>query len=430
MTVTGPTLAVSRGVAGWTLFMLFLVNALNVGDRTLLGVVTEPVRMELNLSDTQMSLANGFLFVLFNLVGGLIIARFVDRGNRTRILAMGIAGWSVATAATGLAEDFFTLSLARIGVGIGEATAFPAAMSLIPDLFSPTARGKAIAVFQSSTLVGVIGGTILAGVLAASFGWRVMFQICGAAGVFVALVLLVTVREPRREAPSDAGAALPWGRDLLDALRRVLRQPGFPMLALAFGASGMMVAVLGAWGPAFLQRSHGVPLAQVGVVIGPAVGIGGIAGMLVSGALADRLAARHGDTLAMLRVPLIALPLSVPFLAGFVALPTIGLTMLSAAMMNFLVSCSYAPCVNYAVTNVGPADRGLVSSLLLAASGLVGSGLGPFIVGVASDLLTPTYGSNGLRYAIGAMIPTPLIAFALLWLAVRQARRGREPAPA
>ena len=422
--MTAAAKPVSRGAACWTLFVLLLANAFNVGDRTLLGVVTEPVRLELDLSDTQMSLANGFLFVLFNLAGGLVIARFVDRGNRKRILALGLAGWSLATAATGLAQDFFTLSLARIGVGIGEATAFPAAMSLIPDLFSPSARGKAIGVFQSSTLIGVIGGTILAGVLAALHGWRSMFEICGAAGVVLAGVLLLTVREPHRELAAEA-TALPWARDLRDGLKRILGQPGFCAMALAFGVSGMMVAVLGAWGPAFLQRSHEVPLAQVGVVIGPAVGIGGIAGMLVSGALADRLAARHGDSLAMLRVPLVALPLSVPFLAGFVTMPTIGLTMLSAAMMNFLVSCVYAPCVSYAVGNVAAGDRGLVSSVMLAAAGLVGSGLGPFIVGVASDALTPIYGGEGLRYAIAAMIPTPAIAFALLWLAVRQAARAR-----
>jgi MFS family permease len=132
--------------------LLFLANVLNTGDRGLLGVVTEQVRGELSLSDTQMSLANGLFFTVFNLVGGLFLARMIDRGNRVRILAFGIAGWSLATAATGLATDFATLALARIGVGIGEATAFPAAMSLIPDLYSAQARGRAVAVFQSSAL--------------------------------------------------------------------------------------------------------------------------------------------------------------------------------------------------------------------------------------------------------------------------------------
>ena len=126
--------AVSPTVAGWTLFLLFLANVLNVGDRMLLGVVTEPVRKDLALSDTQMALANGLLFVLFNLIAGLFIARLVDRGNRVRILVLGIAGWSLATAATGLAENFTMLAIARLGVGAGEATAFPAVMSLIPPV--------------------------------------------------------------------------------------------------------------------------------------------------------------------------------------------------------------------------------------------------------------------------------------------------------
>ena len=412
-----------RGDAAyWTLFVLFLVNVFNVGDRTLLGVVTEPVRMELALSDTQMSLANGFLFVLFNLVGGLVIARVVDRGNRKRVLALGVAGWSIATAATGLAHGFLGLALARVGVGIGEATAFPAAMSLIPDLFAPAARGKAVAVFQSSGFIGIVGGTILAGVLAASLGWRGMFGICGVAGVLLALLLVLTVREPRRENLETVNEAGSRFQDLAQGARRVLAIPGFTPLALAFGTSGMMTSVLAAWGPAFLQRSHGVPLAQVGLVIGPAVGLGGIAGTLFAGAVADRLVRHHGSAAAMLRVPLVTLPLAIPFMAGFALLPSLVPTMISAAAMNFLLSCAFAPCVNYAVTAAAPGDRGLTSTFMLAASGLIGSGLGPFIVGALSDGFAPRYGAEGLRYAICAMIATPLVATALLWLAMRRSR--------
>ena len=408
--------------ARWTLFLLFLTNMLSVGDRTLLGVVTEPVRHDLALSDTQMSLANGLLFVLFNLVGGLLIARLVDRGNRMRILALGVAGWSISTAATGLAHGFLGLSLARIGVGIGEATAFPAAMSLIPDLFRPHVRGTAVAVFQSSTFVGIVGGTVLAGVLAAALGWRSMFFICGAAGVVLAAVLLITVREPERDTPSKDELPSPWLADLAAGVRRVASAPGFVTLALAFGVAAMMTAVLGAWGPAFLQRLHGVPLEQVGIVIGPAVGIGGMAGTILSGALADRLARRSGTPSAMLRVPLFALPLSTPFVAGFVFAPTLTLTMISAAVMNVLLSCAFVPCVNYAVTRADPGDRGLASTIMLVSSGLIGGALGPFIVGVLSDHLTPDFGAEGLRLAISAMIVTPLVAAAFLLAAIRRER--------
>jgi MFS family permease len=269
--------------------------------------------------------------------------------------------------------------------------------------------------------VGVIGGTIAAGLLAAALGWRAMFQICGVAGIGIAVLLLATVREPARErVQQETGDS--WLADFLAGARRILGRPGFLTLALCFGVSGMMVAVLGAWGPAFLQRSHGLSLAEVGLAIGPAVGLGGVTGMLVSGVWADRLIARRGYPAAMLRIPLLALPLSVPFVAGFVMAPTLALAMLSAAAMNFLVSCAYTPCVNYAVTTVDPADRGLVSSLLLAASGLIGTGLAPFIVGALSDLLTPGFGAEGLRYALLSMIPTPLIATGLIWRTIHLAR--------
>lgn len=406
--------------AAWTLVLLFLANVLNVGDRTLLGVVTEPVRHDLTLSDTQMSLANGLLFVLFNLVGGLVIARLIDRGNRTRILALGIAGWSISTAATGLAHDFATLSLARIGVGIGEATAFPAAMSLIPDLFRQQVRGTAVAVFQVSTFVGIVGGTVLAGVLAAALGWRSMFFICGATGMFVAAVLALTVGEPERETPADRNEATgTWVADLLAGLRRVCGMPGFVPLAVAFGVAGMVTAVLNAWGPAFLQRLHGVPLDRVGIVIGPAVGIGGMAGTMLSGPIADRLVRGRASVSAMLRLPLFALPLSAPFVAGFVFAPSLTLAMLCAAVMNVLISVAFVPCVNYAITLAHPGDRGLTSTVMLVSYGLIGGALGPFIVGGLSDIMTPRLGAEGLRFAISAMIVTPLVAAAFLLAAIR-----------
>lgn len=425
--------SVTAAAVSWTLFLLTLANVLNAGDRMLLGVVTEPVRHDLALSDTQMSLANGLLFVLFNLIGGVFIARLADRGNRVRILVVGIAGWSLATAATGLAHGFAVLALARVGVGVGEATAFPAAMSLIPDLFSPQVRGRAVAVFQSSSFIGIVGGTVLAGVLAAWLGWRAMFFACGLAGIVLATVLVITVSEPAREKPPDQdGLGERWLAGLRAGLRRVGSSPGFVALAIGFGISVMMVSVLGAWGPAFLQRLHSVPLQQVGIVIGPAVGIGGLAGTLLSGAFADRLVRRRRSLSAMLRVPLVALPLSTPFMAGFIFAPTLFLTMACAAAMNFLLSCSFVPCVNYAVARADPADRALASAVMLASSGLIGGALGPFIVGALSDALTPQLGVPGLRYALSAMIVTPILATGFLALAARNANdapaASRQPA--
>lgn len=420
--MTAGRRSISPPLAAWTLFLLFLANVLNVGDRMLLGVVTEPVRHDLALSDTQMALANGLLFVLFNLIAGLFIARLVDRGHRVRILTIGIALWSIATVATSLARNFPELAAARLAVGAGEATAFPAVMSLIPDLFRPQVRGTVIGVFQSSSFIGIVGGTILAGVVAAALGWRPMFIVCGLAGVVLAVIVVLTVREPAREEPpdptEDAGR---WLAGLAAGLRRVMTIPGFVPLALGFGISAMMGAVLGAWGPAFLQRSHGVPLREVGIVIGPAVGIGGLVGTLVSGAIADWLVRKHRSMSAMLRLPLVALPLAAPLMAGFIFAPTLLATMICAAGMNFLLSCAFVPCINYAVGRAGAGDRALVSTVMLAASGLIGGALGPFIVGALSDSLAPQLGAEGLRYALSAMIGSPLLASVFLFAAFRRA---------
>ena len=414
--------SIPGGVAWWTLFILFMANLVSVADRALLGVVTEPVRLDLGLSDTQMSLANGLLFVTFNLGAGLFIARMVDRGNRKWILAAGVLGWSLATAATGFATDFFTLSLARIAVGIGEATAFPVALSMIADLFRPERRAGAVGIFQASNIVGIVGGTIAAGIIAAMLGWRNMFVVCGLAGVVLTVIIMVTVREPVRE---DAASRLPekagdFIADFVAGGKRILSEPGFLLLALGFGFSTTLGSTLGTWGPAFFQRVHNVPLAEVGLVIGPPIGIGGISGMLFSGLLANWLVKRSGRQPDMLRIPLIALPFAFPFIAAFVFSPSLPVTMLSAGAMNFLLSCTAAPCVTLAIGSVAPSDRGLAATLMLVFSGLLGGALGPFVVGVISDLATSGQDAQGLRYGLSFILLVPVLSTIALLMAMSQ----------
>ena len=411
----------SRVVAGWTLAVLFLTNFLSVADRALLGVVTEPVRVDLGLSDTEMSLANGFLFVGFNLIAGIFIARLVDRGNRKRILVVGVIAWSVATALTGWASGFYTLALARVAVGVGEATCFPVALSMIPDMYRAQRRAGAVAVFQTSTYVGIIGGTIIAGIFAAAAGWRNMFIICGAAGIVVVALLMLTIREPVRETGEDE--VLPtqaFFADLLNGMRRILSQPGYVALSTGFGISTAIVSTLSAWGPAFMQRVHDVPLAKVGLVIGPPVGIGGIAGMMFSGLLANWVAKRRGQQRDMLFIPLVTLPLAVPVVFAFLFSPSLTVAMVAVGTMNFLLSCTWAPCLALSLTLAAPTDRALASTLMLVASGLLGGGLGPLVVGLVSDLATSGQDAAGLRLGMSFMIAVPIISLVLLALAWRR----------
>lgn len=417
MSATETETAPARGkmVAAYGLTLLFLANLLNYADRSLLGIVVEPVRRELGLNDTQISIVSGVAFSLFYLVAGVAIARWVDRGNRRLILALGVALWSGATAATGLAQDFVSLAVCRMLIGIGEATVFPVALSLLADLYPGPKLARPVSIFQSSSGVGLMIGAVLAGLLAAAFGWRTMFMGFGAAGVVLVLLIAFTMRPTPRTVSVDPQPLKDGG--VLTAIRSIMSVPGMGWLAFGYAASNMMLACLPTWAPAFLLRSHGVELASVGAVVGPPAVIGGIAGTILSGILAARLVERSGNRWAGLIVPIIALPLAIPAYAVFLFAPTLPLVILAVAVMNFALTSSLGPCVALAVSLVPPARRGLTSTLMLVVQTLLAFALAPYIVGVASDALRPLYGEEALRHALALMMAAPVIASILIWIA-------------
>lgn len=424
MTATDEaTPPIRRFRSSYYLFLLFLANLLNIADRSLLGIVVDPVRADLRLSDTEISIVSGTAFVLFNLVVGLFIARWVDRGNRKLILILGVALWSGATALTGVAEGFFSLATARVLVGVGEATAFPVAISMIADLFAAQRRPRAISIFQSSTFVGLVLGSILAGRLAAAYGWRAMFLMCGIAGFVLVLLLILTLREPTRY---EGGVAQRVTSELntLQSASQLLRISGFVALSLGTAFATMSVSVLPVWAPAFLLRSHNVSLSAVGALIGPAVGLGGITGTIVSGIIASALIRKHGAEVYALLVPLIAVPLATPFFAIFTFAPSLTMTMAAAAIMNFLLAMTLGPCVAVAIAIAPPRMRAVSSTCMLLVSGIVGGALAPVIVGRVSDWLQGSAGADSLRYGLATMAPTPLIAALFLWIAFSRIRRA------
>ena len=404
-------------VAAYGLALLFAANMFNFADRALLGIVVEPIRKELLLSDTQISVVSGFAFSLFYLIAGVGIARWVDRGNRRLILALGIAFWSAATAGTGLAHGFLSLAATRMLVGIGEATVFPVAMSLLADLYPGPKLSRSASIFQASAGVGIMLGSVLAGLLAASLGWRTMFELFGAAGIALAALIVLTMRPtPRILAGPSALATV----GLFGAIRAILRVPGMAWLALGYGMADMTLACLPIWAPAFLLRSHGVPLAGVGALVGGPAVIGVILGNIVSGMIATWLIQRTGNRRAGLIVPIVALPLAVPAYALFVFAPSMAAVLAGIAVMNFMLASSLGPCVALAVSLVPASRRGLTSTLMLIVQTILAFAIGPLIVGVVSDAVASTYGAQSLRYGLAVMIVAPLIASLFLWLA-----RGR-----
>jgi MFS family permease len=425
----GPLSAPRPMYAAYVLGLLFLVNVVNVIDRVVVGVLIDPIKKDLLLTDTQLSIISGFAFVAFHLVAGLYVARWVDRGNRRIILAAGVGLWSLATALTGLAQDFHTLVICRFVVGAGEATAFPVAVSLIADFFRPEHRPRALGIFQSSNFIGVVAGSVLAGLIALTFGWRIVFLVCGGAGVVFAAVVLVSLREPRRRR-ARSGTAIEH-RSFWSAIRLLARQRGFPMLTVAFGVSGMSIGSLSAWAPAFLQRVHHLDIAQVGAAIGPAIGIGGVLGSIAWGTVAERMVKRTGLECSALLVPVIALPLAVPFFIAFLLVPTLSVALFCVGVGNFLMASTLGPCISVATGMSPPDERAFASNFLFIGQAVIGLALAPLIVGYLSDTLTAQLGAISLRWALVPAMATPAAAGLMLLLSFRAAKGTRRiPQPA
>ena len=303
---------------------------------------------------------------------------------------------------------------------MGEATAFPVAISMISDLFSAPRRPRSIAIFQASTFLGIVVGSILAGVLAAAHGWRAMFLICGLSGFALVALMIVSMREPERIGGTEGETG--QEADLLHAIGHLMRLPGFVALSLGMAFAGMAVSALPVWAPAFLLRSHGVPLAAVGAIIGPAVGLGGISGTVASGMLASYLVRKRGGDVYGLLVPLIAVPLAAPFYLVFISASSLTLAMTSATVMNFLLATAVGPCIAVAISIAPSRMRAVSSTLMLLALGIIGGAIAPLIVGWASDLLAPQYQGESLRYALATMAPTPLIAGLFIWWSFKRIR--------
>ena len=422
--------APSAGYANYVLGMLFVVNVFNIVDRSIMGLLVDPVKNEMALTDTQMSLLTGFAFVSFYLVFGIFIARIADRGSRRLLLAAGIAIWSLMTALTGLAQDFTTLVIARIGVGIGEAACFPVAMSLIGDFFPSEKRPRAVSIFQASQYVGIVGGLVLIGWLAEYYGWRTAFIVVGLPGLLVAALFYATVRDPERGRHDAVAPEAPakFGRAMASILGNG------PLVALIFvmGFGTMGIVTLASWSPPFLQRIHGLSVGEVGSVVGPAVGLPGIIGTVGGGILASWLARRTGRAGAALLVPLVGLFLAAPAFTLFVFADALPFAIAGLALGNMCVSTVFGPPVAVALSIAPPQLRALTSSVLLVVQSLIGAGLGPFIVGRTSDALAAELGVESLRYALIVVPVAPLIAATMLvfvYLSMKRRESARNEVP-
>lgn len=379
------------------LAVLWVVYVFNFIDRNILSILLEPIKQDLGASDTAMGFLTGFAFAVFYTFAGIPIARLADRSSRRLVMAAGIAFWSVATAASGLVRSFGQLALARIAVGVGEASATPAAHSLISDYFPPERRTRALAIYNTGANFGILFGLVLGGWLQQTFGWRTAFVVVGLPGLLVAGLVALFIREPERGA-SEGRAATEPAPTLRESLRFLRGLHTYRHIALAAGLYAIPSYGTIAWMPTFVVRVFDESYAEVGLVLGLAMGIGGAAGTYLAGVACDRLLVR--DVRWQLWIGALASGLNVPFTAVMLLAPSFW-SGLPFYVVAAILSPMFAAPTYALVQGLAPLRmRAMASAVVLFVLNLIGLGLGPTVVGILNDVLEPTYGETAIRYSL------------------------------
>ena len=405
--------------------ILFLVYVMGYIDRQLVSVLLESIKADLGASDSQMGFLSGLAFAISYSVVGLPIARMADTGVRRSIIAAGLAVWSAMTALTGAGRNFAEILLARIGVGAGESAAGPPGHSLLSDYFPLEQRGRALAIYSAGGSVGMVLGLWGGGYLGDVYGWRMAFVIAGLPGILLAIVVRLTVREPRRGRFESKAPASE------DSLRVVLSTlwgtPAFRWITLA--ATLHVFAGFGAstWNPAFLQRIHGMSQADSGFWLGPVSGIGSFTAGLFWGYAVDMWG--KSDLRWYVWLPTIATLVAMPFSYAFILWPNdnaVWFLPVSAFFGNCYAGATFAMVQALAK----PHMRAMAAAGVLFVMNLGGLGLGPTVIGVMNDWLQPRFGIEAIRVSLLIIgLPHILAAVFGLW-AARTLRADVEAAQA
>ena len=412
-----------------SLVLLTLVYVFSFIDRQVLSILIEPIKREFGASDTQMGLLSGLAFGLLYAALGVPVGRLADRRSRRNIVALCCSLWSLATMACGMATQFWQLLLARMSVAVGEAGGMAPSISIVSDLYPKHRRSLAISLFMMGPHFGSLVGLALGGWIAQQYGWRATFLWFGAPGVVLGLLVWLLVREPRRQGVTAATA--PSAEPMLRQVWRLLSIPAFRYLALACGIAGVAGYGYGVWSPSFLVRSHGLDIAQAGLLYGGASGLGAIAGALFCGWLCDRLVQR--DMRWQLGLPLAGVALSLPLALGFFLWPagghwSVGGLQIPHALafaLGFAFFASWWPPLSYSAVShmVEPAERSVAAALLNFFITLFGVGAGPLVTGALSDWLTPLYGAEALRHALLGAVSLLALTLVFMALAIEPYRR-------
>jgi MFS family permease len=408
--------------AWFLLAVLFIAYICSTLDRFVISLLIDPIKHDLGLSDTQISLLQGLAFSLIFALATLPVGYLVDRVNRTRLIAVGVAFWSLMNSLCGLSASFTHMFAARAGVGVGEAALGPSAYSLITDSFPKRRYGLALGMYTAGGTIGsglslVIGGFVIAAIMRHGAitvplvgtlqPWQTSFIVVSAPGFLIALIML-WLREPPRQVRKLSTGDGP-NKSILSRFLRIQRRT-LVLHHLAAGISNLVVAGALSWVAPLFMRVHGWSVSQAGLGAGGAFVIGSTIGLLGGGALSDA-AMKHGP-----HWRLIVCACSTLLAAGFalsyplVSSPDLAILLYGCVAMLAIIPAGVA---NAALQFITPSSiRGKISSYYLFAIGMLNI-IGPTLIAMVGDRFFPSH--DGIRYALAIVLPSCLILSSLLF---------------
>jgi len=405
--------------------MMCLVYTLSISDRYSISTVLEPIRRELHLSDANIAFLTGVSLAIFYVIFGFPLSALIDRRNRRNIIGICLIAWSALTAATGVARSYGQLLLARIGVGVGEAGGTPGANSILSDFFPPSRRSMALSVFSLGAPIGAWLGSQVAGAIAYRFGWRAMFLALGVPGLLAGVLVLVSIREPRRGCLDECGDGAP-APSFLETMGFLLRQRSAMHLILAQSLTALWGWGLMWWTPAFLMRSYSLNVDQAGGILGPIHLIGGSLAMVASTWLLSR--PWLSDEPRVLR--LLALNIGLATVVTAVIYGTHSLALTRALFWLFIPSIYIYLGPGFGILNnlAQPKMRAMYCATLLFLANVCNLIIAPQMVGVLSDWFAPHRApdAESLRLAMLCLVPTGFWAAWHYWVAARGVRQDEK----
>lgn len=392
---TGSATSFSTARRNWMLAVFTLVGVCSTLDRGIIATVLEPIKQEFHLTDSQLGFIAGLAFAVAHAVVAIPAGALGDRVSRNRLIAASLAFWSLMTALCGAAQSFAMLLLTRMGVGAGEAGGQAATLSSVSDLFPPEKRATAISIYYLASPIGAALAGAGGGLVAAAYGWRTAMMAAAVPGVLLCLLLLFSRDVPRE--PRPAAKASEPAPPFKDVLRFIGSQRSLIHLFIGLALITVVVSGQGAFAYSFFIRYHHMNLKEIGPLLGLSSGVIGIGVMLGSGILADWLARR--DPRMRLWVIVAAFLLISPLVILGLILPqpyAVPFYLTHIVVVGVWMGPGFATAQNLS----HPRMRTTIAAIMYVVNGFVGFGLGPVVLGRASDLLSGPFGDQGLRLAL------------------------------